>query len=233
MACLCVALPAAAGVPVKTKLVSVNSHDQQKDGASQYGVALSANGRFLAFQSASPLTKGNPPSDGNSDVFLRDVKKGKTTLVSRQQNSSGADRGGGECGLDMTPNARFVAFASYSERLVKHDSNGFGDVFVRDMKRGKTTLVSVSSSGKKGDADSCLDVAISDDGRYVAFSSDATKFTQGDTNGSADVLVPGAEGHNGPGQQSPGRGARGRLQRRLRARTQRERKVRRLRVRCP
>ena len=186
-ACLCVALPAGARIQTKTKLVSVNSHENQGDGSSQYGVALSSNGRYVAFQSESQLTGGD--NDSFSDVFLRDRKRGATTLVSPQQNSSHPNGGSGECGLDMTPDARFVAFGSFSERLVKHDSNGFGDVFVRDRKREKTTLVSVSSSGKKGDADSCYDVAISGGGRYVAFSSDSTKFTHGDGNGSADVFV--------------------------------------------
>ena len=164
VACLCVALPAGARVQTKTKLVSVNSAEQQGDSESQYGIAVSASGRFVAFQSSSTnLAQGD--GDNNSDVFLRDRKKGTTSLVSRQQKLFPPGRNSGDCGLDMTPDHRFVAFSSSSERLVKHDGNGRADVFVRDLEKRKTTLVSLSSSEEHGDKDSCYDVAISDNGR--------------------------------------------------------------------
>ena len=188
VACLCVALPAGARIQTKTKLVSVNSHEEQGDNESQYGIALSASGRFVAFQSASTnLAQGD--GDTNSDVFLRDRKKGTTALVSPQQNSSHPDGNSGDCGLDMTPDHRFVAFSSASERLVKHDGNGFADVFVRDLENQKTTLVSLSSSGEHGDKGSCYDVSISDNGRYVAFASNATVFAPTDGNAETDVFV--------------------------------------------
>ena len=68
------------------------------------------------------------------------------------------------------------------------DTNGAGDVFVRDRQTGTTRRVSVSSGGVQGNGDS-FDPAISADGRFVAFESDATNLVPGDTNGAADVFV--------------------------------------------
>ena len=53
---------------------------------------------------------------------------------------------------------------------------------------GQTTRVSVYIAGVEGNNDSDAP-SISADGRYVAFSSDATNLVPGDTNTSTDVFV--------------------------------------------
>ena len=68
---------------------------------------------------------------------------------------------------------RFVAFASYASNLVPRDTNGTSDIFVRDRVAGATRRVSVSDAGAQAN-DFSFDPDISADGRYVAFSSDAT-----------------------------------------------------------
>jgi Tol biopolymer transport system component len=55
------------------------------------------------------------------------------------------------------------------------------DVFVHDHMTGVTTRVSVASDGTQGDGKSG-GASISDDGRYVVFSSNATNLVSGDTN---------------------------------------------------
>lgn len=95
---------------------------------------------------------------------------------------------------DMTPDGRFVAFASLASNLVPGDTNGAGDVFVRDRLTGRTERVSVGARGVQGDGDSnflgiSTAPSISDDGRYVAFKSDATNLVKGDRNGLTDVFV--------------------------------------------
>lgn len=73
---------------------------------------------------------------------------------------------------DVSSTGRYVAFAS-AAALVPQDTNGKVDVYVRDMQAGTTTLVSVGLSGQAGNNQS-MEPDISDDGRYVAFSSTAT-----------------------------------------------------------
>jgi uncharacterized repeat protein (TIGR01451 family) len=95
---------------------------------------------------------------------------------------------------DMTPDGRYVVFASAASNLVPGDTNGVGDVFVRDRLTGVTERVSVGPKGVEGDGDSnflgiSTAPAISDDGRYVAFKSDASNLVKGDRNGLTDVFV--------------------------------------------
>jgi uncharacterized repeat protein (TIGR01451 family) len=95
---------------------------------------------------------------------------------------------------DMTPDGRFVSFASSASNLVAGDTNGVGDVFVRDRRSGVTERVSLGAKGAQGDGESNIlgvasNTAISDDGRYVAFKSEATNLVRGDRNGQTDVFL--------------------------------------------
>ncbi len=88
----------------------------------------------------------------------------------------------------LSGNGRFVAFASWASNLVPGDGNGAFDVFVRDRVLGTITRVSVSSAGVEGNGPSRFP-AISDDGRFVAFESDATNLVPGDANSVWDIFV--------------------------------------------
>jgi uncharacterized repeat protein (TIGR01451 family) len=95
---------------------------------------------------------------------------------------------------DMTPDGRFVVFASAASNLVPGDTNGVGDVFVRDRRTGVTERVSLGPKGVEGNGDSnffgiSTAPAISDDGRYAAFKSDASNLVKGDRNDLTDVFV--------------------------------------------
>jgi uncharacterized repeat protein (TIGR01451 family) len=122
---------------------------------------------------------------------------------------------------DMTPDGRVAVFASAASNLVAGDTNGVGDVFVRDRRSGVTERVSVGPKGVQGDGDSnfagiSTAPAISDDGRFVAFKSDASNLVKGDRNGLTDVFVrdraagiteriSGAGGGDNPGISPDGR----------------------------
>ncbi len=89
----------------------------------------------------------------------------------------------------ISSDGRYVAFGSDASNLVSGDTNAARDVFVRDRKLGTTRRVSVSSTETQGNSVSFGLPAISSDGRYVAFGSDASNLVPGDTNRSADVFV--------------------------------------------
>jgi Tol biopolymer transport system component len=80
----------------------------------------------------------------------------------------------------ITPDGRFVAFASGASNLVAGDTNGRIDVFVHDRLTGITTRESVSSAGTQGDFHS-YSPSISADGRFVAFASTAANLIDGMT----------------------------------------------------
>ena len=179
--------PAAAQV---TSRASVDSNGTQSTGdiSSWISLSISADGRFVAFASEAP---GLVPGDTNgvADVFLRDRRTGVTERVS--VDSSGA-QGNGESnsvlGHSISADGRFVAFGSLASNLVPGDTNGYGDIFVRDRRAGTTERVSVDSSGGQADHVSGWH-SISADGRYVAFDSFANNLVPGDTNVATDVFV--------------------------------------------
>jgi len=76
-----------------------------------------------------------------------------------------------------------------SSNLVPGDTNGFYDIYVRDRSTGTTERVSVDSSGNQANGSSYYPPSVSADGRFVAFSSDASNLVSGDTNRSADAFV--------------------------------------------
>src|SRR4029077_9332598 len=113
---------------------------------------------------------------------------GTTRMVSINQAGTGAGNGYSDY-WQVTPDGRYVAFDSRSSDLVSGDSNGVKDVFVRDLVNNTTTLVSVNSSGTGPGNDMSQYPVISDDGRYVAFESNASNLGPVDSNNTVDVYV--------------------------------------------
>jgi len=94
----------------------------------------------------------------------------------------------------ISADGRYVAFMSSASNLVDGDTNGYQDVFVHDRQTGETERVSVSSNSEQSNNISCDTrfincLSMSADGRFVAFSSDASNLVDGDTHGSTDVFV--------------------------------------------
>src|SRR4029079_8839144 len=90
---------------------------------------------------------------------------------------------------EISQDGRHVAFASASANLVPNDSNGTLDVFVRDLDAGITRLVSVNAAGAGSGNGLSSGPALSADGRFVAFQSEASDLVTGDANGRGDVFV--------------------------------------------
>jgi Tol biopolymer transport system component len=93
----------------------------------------------------------------------------------------------------ISADGRFVVFSSRASNLVPGDTNNAWDVFVRDRWTGATERASVSTGGAQGDADSgglnAPLLAITPDGRYVAFNSDATNLVTIDQNSIRDIFI--------------------------------------------
>ncbi|MHB0856542.1 MAG: hypothetical protein ACYC5M_03110 [Anaerolineae bacterium] len=166
-----------------TTRVSVASDGAQDTGGS-FAHSLSADGRYVAFDSANNLVAGD--TNGSSDVFVHDRQSGATTRVSVA--SDGAQGNGGSFAPSLSADGRYVAFDSWASNLVSGDTNFRVHVFVHDRQSGATTLVSVASDGAQGNHNS-YDSALSADGRYVAFFSDASNLVAGDTNYRNDIFV--------------------------------------------
>jgi dipeptidyl aminopeptidase/acylaminoacyl peptidase len=89
----------------------------------------------------------------------------------------------------ISADGRYVAFGSIASNFAPDDTNGREDVFVVDRTTGDIKRVSVSSSGVQGNGNSSGKAAISADGRYIAFGSEANNLVPGDDNNAPDVFV--------------------------------------------
>jgi Tol biopolymer transport system component len=183
------AFPAAAGPPPQgmTTRASVGSAGEEAGATSVpvHGRSLSADGRFVSFQSAFAFVK--PDTNGYLDVYAHDRQTGVTELIS--VNAAGTAPQYGGFSPAISGNGRRVAFVSNAYDLVHvKTSSLFYDVFVRDREFGVMTLASVSATGGEADAHSFLP-GLSGDGSQVAFGSYATNLVAGDGNGEPDIFV--------------------------------------------
>ena len=102
------------------------------------------------------------------------------------QSSTGVQANSSSTAPSISADGRWVAFSSLASNLVPGDTNGVSDVFVRDNLTKTVVRVSVAGNGTQGDGHSTFP-SISDDGRRVAFSTEATNLRGGDTNGLQDI----------------------------------------------
>jgi Tol biopolymer transport system component len=176
-------------VKQKTQLVSVTSAG--KAAGPSFDPVISANGRYVAFDTGAPLV----PDDTNSspDVYVHDLQTGNIVRVSVE--STGRQGPGNYFAPSISSDGRYVAFDAATP-LTADDTNGKQDVYVHDLLTGRTIRVSVDSAGDQADGHSdnfalggvqdgrlaASGPQISGDGRYVAFVSAATNLVAGDTN---------------------------------------------------
>lgn len=190
---------AGLGCTAATIRVSVSSGGVQGDNGSSTAPAITPDGRFIAFDSsASNLVAGD--LNGVADIFVRDTCRGagggctpSTLRVSVA--SSGAEGNGASSNPAISDTGRFVAFASDADTLIGNDTNGVGDIFVRDTCFGagagctpSTIRVSISAGGTQGNGGSS-NPSMSGNGRYVAFASNADNLIGSDLNGVGDVFL--------------------------------------------
>lgn len=168
----------------KTQLISVKSDETQPVTGSSFAPEISADGRFVVFESGAQLSD----LDTNSifDVYVRDRRLGKTKLANLD-SAGGYDPDGDDFDPSISPSGRYVAFISDSDVLVENDTNSLRDVFVRDRKTGETTRASVSGAGVEANQVS-YSPSVADNGK-VAFTSLASNLVGSDGNGAADLFV--------------------------------------------
>ncbi len=154
---------------------------------------ITPDGRYVVFCS---LADNIVPNDTNAakDLFLRDLMATTTERISVADvtGEQGNARSAAAPPPAITPDARFIAFASEASNLVASDSNGLWDIFLRDRETGRTELISASTAGEPGNdisGHTLGGLAISADGRYVAFPSLATNLVPGDTQAYWDAFI--------------------------------------------
>jgi Tol biopolymer transport system component len=173
-----------------TTLISrASGADGAAAGGQSYDPSISADGRYVAFESKAPNLSG-VDTDLIFNVFVRDTLANTTILVSRQ---SAADGGAGAdvhaLNPSISPDGRYVAFESNSYELSTADHDTYRDVFLRDIPARTTTLISraTGAAGLGGD-DNSFNPSVSTNGR-VAFQSNANNLSTADDNFQINIFV--------------------------------------------
>ena len=181
---LALAQPAAAQRPA---LVSMRRAGSTGGNFNSINATVSANGRFVTFSSfARNLVAINITPASN--VYVRDLQTGVTTLVS--MNHLGNDGGNGtSINPIISSDGRYVAFQSSADNLTPTDTNRNTDIFVRDLQTGVTTLASPNQARTDGGNGESINPFISANGQVVTFQSTATNLVANDTNNLSDVFA--------------------------------------------
>ncbi|HET6164506.1 MAG TPA: hypothetical protein VFG37_12615 [Planctomycetota bacterium] len=177
----------------ETQRVSVDSAGAESNGdCYASGAVFSANGRFVAFASATSNLVAND-TNGFTDVFVHDRSTGITERVSVDSAGVESDADSSNWQFAISADGSCVTFVSAATNLVANDTNQYEDVFVHDRGTGSTERVSIDSTGGQAAGGpfwpGYSSLSISADGRIVAFGGYAANLVTGDTNGTFDVFV--------------------------------------------
>ena len=161
-------------------------------GSVAMSAPTSADGRYVVFSShESSFVSGD--TNGAADVFLRDMVLGTTRRVS--VGPGGTEANSSSYAPVISADGARVAFVSIATNLVAGQASCVqpnepfcADVYVADVASGGVRVVSRIPGGTVPNGTS-LSVALSADGRVVAFESAATNLVPADTNGRADLFV--------------------------------------------
>jgi Tol biopolymer transport system component len=164
----------AQAAPGDVVLVSSDTDGTQGNDASLYPTAISANGRYVAFDSNA--TNLVTPATTGQQVFRKDTVTGETILCSA--DAAGAQGNDISYSSSISSDGRYVAFFSVANNLIPGVSGI--QVYRKDLLTGSILLVSCNAAGTQGD-DFSASPKMSSDGRYVAFFSIATNLIIGVT----------------------------------------------------
>ena len=194
----------------QTTRVSISTSGLQGNLSSDEP-AISADGRYVAFSSAAiNLVPGDTnntcnrndypgsPLDSSlqncQDIFIHDRQTGRTGRVSLSADNIPAN--GASRAPALSADGRYIAFWSQADNLVPGDTNATDDVFIRDLQTGQVERVSIAAGGGQGNGLAQRSLvpwagppALSVNGRYVAFWSDADNLVPDDTNATDDVFI--------------------------------------------
>lgn len=174
----------------QTRLVSANLNG---DPVPATLIDMSQDGRYIAFRSISANLTPIPDVGIFYDVFVRDMQTNTNHLVS--VNAAGSGTGNSDSGTDannnilvkMTPDGRYVLFASAATNIVTTPVSGTANLYRRDIVAQTTSAVTINSAGTQLTG-STSNACISNDGSKVFFASGSSSLTANDTNGVPDIF---------------------------------------------
>lgn len=147
--------------------------------------AFSGSGEVVGFQSDA-TNLSNLDFNNASDVFTWTAATDTVELISRQ--ASGESASGGSFDASLNDDGNLVLFSSLAHDLVSGDTNGVGDVFLRNRSLATTIRTNMTAAGVQADSEA-FNPALSADGNTVVFWSNATNLSDVDAEKSSDVFL--------------------------------------------
>jgi len=177
-----------SGVIRRASTNSAGQADSVYSGISSRYPSLSDDGRYVVFSSGSSDLV-NDDTNGFEDVFLKDLRTGKTIRLSTDSDGAEGNGNSTPSRVSISSDGRFVVFSSRGDNLVVGDSNGATDIFVKDVKTGVTTRINTDLAGAQSSGGASSSPSISADGRFVSFTSLASNLVPGGNNSLTDIFV--------------------------------------------
>jgi Tol biopolymer transport system component len=168
----------------ETTRISVSTDGVQGNSGSHLP-AMNTTGRFIGFYSyASSLAENDTNFKG--DAFVHDRNTGRTVRVS--VSAEGVQGDGHGSRPVLSADGRYVAFASSASNMIPDDTNGWRDIFFKDLATGKVTRISVDSFGNEGNHN--IDTPfMTPDARFISFEAYASNFVDNDINPGWDLFM--------------------------------------------
>jgi Ca2+-binding RTX toxin-like protein len=177
--------------PRELARVSLGESGAQASGYSA-NANVSANGRFVVFESDATDLTADADGNGVNDIFVKDLLTGSVTRISESAaGAAGNNTATGSTNAAISADGHFAIFSSNATNLVANDTNGKTDLFLKDLWTGAISRISTSTAGVQSNqgVDHDYSTSVSADGRYVSFASNATNLVSGDTNGLRDIFL--------------------------------------------
>ncbi|WAL98060.1 TolB family protein [Streptomyces sp. Je 1-369] len=159
------------------------SHDGSRTEKESLDASISGDGRTVVFESRDTHLVPED-NDASWNVFVHDVASG------RNQRVHGTQGGPGEVYTRSPAISADGRFLTYLSELTEAGSE-YGKewpTYLRDLKKGTTTLVSPDTGGGAATAN-VLPGGIARDGARVTFESSDATLLPGDTNDGNDIFV--------------------------------------------
>ena len=162
-----------------TTMISIDPKAKKGGGGSN--PSISYDGSRIAFYSDAETLVQND-NNGLWDIFLWEKDNPKLKRISLTNDHKERNQGSESANRIIAPaisgNGQFIAYTTTASNMVVGDDNNLQDVFVYNINNDSTVIASVNSTGKPGNEDSPIGqgekIAISFDGKWVAFSTNAS-----------------------------------------------------------
>jgi len=199
----CFGVSASAACESHTEIVSLDS-ENNLGGAGSRHPGISADGRFVVFESDARLTSN--VSSSSTQIFVRDMCASSAGVATGCVRTTALVSVGmrGEAGTarsvfpTISDDARVISFSSVAANLAGGMRFEVLERLVRDTCLGQdscvpTTNVASAISGVSPaillGPDECESVTVTSDGRYAAIESSSTSLVPGKSSGKGDVYL--------------------------------------------